>query len=686
MSLKTRTETRQVGPLTLRATFAPESVNVEKRTVDVTWTTGAKVLRSSWLNGNYYEELSLDPAHVRLDRLNNGAPFLANHNSYDVARTLGVVIPGSAKLSGSKGTAKVRFAKAEDDPEADKVFRKIADGIIQNVSVGYRTYKVEKSEGVDNKIPTVRAVDWEPYEVSAVAMGADDGAGFRSADREQTHELQIITNEVTDRDLPEKAGQMDPEELKKQEAERQAEIAKRAAEEAEKALKVERERNTGILHAVRAAKLEGEIAEKLIADPKMTLDSARAFVLNELAKRDMENPTDNKVRVTAVEGQDERDKWVRGVSAAMFESAGSKCDVLRAHERASRGELKGALAREFKDIALDGAQFRGMRISDIARAVVERSGKSSKNLYGEQLLDAAIRAATGDFAILFENVMNKSMRASYAVQADTWREWVGVETVKDFRETNRYMNGAFSGAIPVVPEGAEFTTTSIPDGSKLTLATETRGEMITLTRQALINDDMGALVDLAARFGRKAGQSLEIIAYQQLALNTGLGPDMSDSQPFFHSNRANVSTGAALSVAAIDADRLKFRAQTFGQDFLDLRPSILLIPVGLESAARIINEDAYDHTTGSNNNVPNPVRGLFRKIVSSPRLSASTTRRYLFEDSLSAFKMVFLEGSGEGPTLQSEEGFTVDGTRWKARMDFKFNTFDGKTAVTNAGT
>lgn len=680
-----RTEKRQVGPLEMRADVT--SVNAEKRTFDIMWSTGAKVLRSSWYDGQFYEELSMDPKAIRMGRLTSGtAPFLMDHNGYRVAETPGVI--ESARIENGKGYATVRMVRAGVDPNADMLFEKIADKIVRNVSVGYRTYAVEKTEGIDTKIPTLRAVDWEPYEISSVAMGAEHGAGVRSGADQTTNEVTITHNQEQDtmkRKLMQQndgnggggvpaapAPVVTPDPA----------IAQRAAEQA---TQLERTRVSGIAHACRTAKLDQAFADKLITDGT-ALDAARALVIDELAKRSDAIPTDNHVRVTAVEGQDERDKWVRGVSASIFEQAGANSDVAKAHARAQKGEISGVIGREFKTIDLDGGEFRGMRFSDIARMVCDRAGLKHRGVYGERLINLALRATTGDFAILLENVTNKSMRASYAVQADSWRRWCGTDSVKDFREANRYMRGAFSGALPVVAEGAEYTNTSIPDGSKISISTEKRGQIITLSREAMINDDMGALVDVASQFGRKAGQSLEVVAYQQLALNTGLGPTQADTDPFFdNAARVNVATGSALSVAAIDADRLKMRAQTFGQDFLDVTPSILLIPVGLESAAKIINESAFDHTSAGDSNKPNPVRGLFSDIVSSPRLTASTTRRYLFESSKSAFKMVFLEQSGEGPTLESEEGFRIDGTQWKARIEFKFNSFDPKLAVTNAG-
>jgi hypothetical protein len=73
-----RLEKRNVPPLSMRASLQPSSVNEDRRTVDVVWTTGARVLRGYY--DRFWEELSLDPAHVRMDRLNGGAPFLSDHD------------------------------------------------------------------------------------------------------------------------------------------------------------------------------------------------------------------------------------------------------------------------------------------------------------------------------------------------------------------------------------------------------------------------------------------------------------------------------------------------------------------------------------------------------------------------------------------------------------------------------
>lgn len=162
--------------------LTPSSFSATDNAVDLVFTTGATVRRAkfSWNDGmqEFDEELVVNPTAVRLDRLNTGAPFLDTHAQYSLASVIGAVVPGSARISGGQGFARVQLSRAPDDAAT---VQKIADGIIRNVSVGYRIHGVERIEK-DGQIPLVRVIDWEPFELSAVPIGADAGAGIRGAD------------------------------------------------------------------------------------------------------------------------------------------------------------------------------------------------------------------------------------------------------------------------------------------------------------------------------------------------------------------------------------------------------------------------------------------------------------------------------------------------------------------------
>ena len=100
----------------------------------------------SWYSDDYEEELELDAGAVRLERLNAGAPLLNSHSAYDLDRVIGVVVAGSAKIERGQGTAQVRFSNR---PEVDPIWQDVKDGILRNLSVGYKVheYHIEKREG-----------------------------------------------------------------------------------------------------------------------------------------------------------------------------------------------------------------------------------------------------------------------------------------------------------------------------------------------------------------------------------------------------------------------------------------------------------------------------------------------------------------------------------------------------------
>lgn len=150
----------------------PRSHDPASNTVDVIWTTGARVRRYAG-EAQFLEELDLGGA--RLDRLNAGAPFLRVHRADRLDAVLGVVVPGSARIEGGRGLATIRLSSAAED--AGDVL-KVTTGIVRHVSVGYAIHKAERA-GEAGGVPILRVVDWEPMEISAVPIPADPGAHVR---------------------------------------------------------------------------------------------------------------------------------------------------------------------------------------------------------------------------------------------------------------------------------------------------------------------------------------------------------------------------------------------------------------------------------------------------------------------------------------------------------------------------
>jgi HK97 family phage prohead protease len=156
--------------------MAPGSLVEASRTIEATFSSGAPVKRDTWLDGEYTEVLSMDPKAIRLDRMNRGAAFLDSHDYCGGTRAmLGTVVPNTVRVEGGKLVGQVKFSKSE---EGERAFQDAKDGILRNLSVGYLVHKYEID---DTTTPPTRTVtDWEPHEISAVAIPADPKSQFRS--------------------------------------------------------------------------------------------------------------------------------------------------------------------------------------------------------------------------------------------------------------------------------------------------------------------------------------------------------------------------------------------------------------------------------------------------------------------------------------------------------------------------
>jgi hypothetical protein len=119
-------------------------------------------------------------------------------------------------------------------------------------------------------------------------------------------------------------------------------------------------------------------------------------------------------------------------------------------------------------------------------------------------------------------------------------------------------------------------------------------------------------------------------------------------------------------------------------DFLDLRPSILLAPIAIGGAARVVNEAQYDPDTANKLQRPNSVRGLVSTIVDTPRLTGTGYFMFASPSEAPVIEVAFLDGN-DTPFLELENGFTVDGARWKVRLDFGVAAIDYRGAVRNPG-
>lgn len=655
----------------LTRAVGPSNVNAEARTADVVFATDTPVRTYSWsLGGEFEEVLSFDPAHVRMDRLKNGAPVLDNHNRWGgTTSVLGVV--EAPTLEANQGRATLRFSKRES---VDPIFQDVVDGILKGVSVGYRVYKYEdmNPERKAGEMPRYRAIDWEPMEISLAPVQADYKSSVRNENAE-TIEVDVISTRAAapvadpkpENQTRNSNNTMSDKHNEGSEEQNRAANPVNVDEVRNAAIQAERKRAADIRDAVRKAKLGDEFATELI-DKGTSIEAAREAIIEKFAAADV-----NEGQRNITVGADEADKRRDAITDAL---------VLRAMPEASTNTTIMPAER-----VSAAREFRGMTMLEIARESLERAGVSTRGMDKMEMVGRAFTQTQSDFPVLLEGTNRRVLLAAYATVADTWRRFCAVGSVGDFREYKRLRMGSITN-LDALGEGSEFKQKKITDADYEKISIGTKGNIIAVTRQMIINDDLAGLTRLATMLGRAAARSIEADVYALLLSNSGNGPNMVDGNPLFHASHGNIGTGAALSVSSIDADRVLMAQQKEkdGNDFLGLTPSILVLPIGLGGAARVINGSQYDTEVSNKFQVPNKVNGLYREIVDTPRLTGTT--RYSFADPMvePVLEVAFLDGQ-QAPYLESQNGWNIDGTEWKVRLDYGVSAVGYRGIVKNAG-
>lgn len=521
----------------LRSQIDPESssLNEEERTVELTWTTGSKGLRRGF-SGDYYEELDLSESSVDMSRLESGAPLLASHNSYDLSSVIGVV--ERAWIEDGKGKAKVRFSS---DPDADRIFQKVKEKILRNVSVGYDVRKYTNVSEKDDEIPTYRATDWQPMEISIVPIGFDQRAQIRSQE-------EIINNEV---EVVEPASLTISEESPMSETKDQPVLSEADIKAAsERAAKEERQRGLEIRQAVASAKLDPKFAEEQI-QKGTSADEVRKMVIAELAKRE-EKPIDNTPRVDVV--ADDKDKKRDAIESALLNRVDGKSFQLT-----------------------DGAnEFRGMSLVRIGETLLGgRKGMTD--------VEIAKRAMTSsDLPLILSNVASKFLQQRYETAPDTYSAWTKEKKVNDFKQHSQMKVGDFPSLSERNEEG-EYTQGSISESREL-IQLKQYGKILAFSERMLINDDLGALSVFVSQAGVAAKRLEASLVYSVLSSN----PNMADGNPLFDGFHGNLGTNGAPSETTFDEAMQLFKAQMTidGLDYLDLSPKYAICGPLVETAFR----------------------------------------------------------------------------------------------------
>lgn len=681
----------EIPALRRSAELAPNSADTDARTVEVIWSAGARVRRSTLFGEPYDEELSLDPDHVRLDRLNAGAPFLKVHEIDTLDAVIGSVVPGSARIENGRGIAQVRISERAD---VEPIWRDIQAGHIRAVSIGYQVHRFEVSKPEAAR-ELWRAVDWTPFEVSAVPVGADPAAGFRAqsplhdcvlhrwdvpptqtgaipmTDKSKTPasdaETQAIqpTEPVETEDTPmtePKAAAPDPivaaAETRAQPKPQKPDAAAAPDTEAvaTRARETERDRVSTIYDLAGRLNLERSFAEDLVKRGT-DVDEARRLILDQVAAKSEETRTFGQVSIP-LGGRDEQITRRDAVANALLHRYSPTLFQL---EDAAR-------------------QYRGMTLMELARESLGNAGVNTRGLSRDEVATRALHS-TSDFPEILSAVTNKTLRQAYEAYPRTFMLFCRQVLATDFKAMHRVQLGEAPQLLEV-SESGEFKRGTLGE-SKESYKVKTYGRVVAITRQTLINDDLDAFTRIPAMYGNSIAQLESDVVWGIITAN----PAMADGNALFHNSHKNLAgTGAALDVSSVGAARAAMAKQT-GLDkktVLNVRPAFLIVPASLElKAEQLVAQNLMPAATSSV--VPQSIRTLAP--ISEPRLdAASETAWYLAAspNQIDTIEYAYLEGQ-QGAYIETRNGFDVDGVEIKCRLDFGAKAIDWRGLFKNPG-
>jgi ATP-dependent protease ClpP protease subunit len=322
------------------------------------------------------------------------------------------------------------------------------------------------------------------------------------------------------------------------------------------------------------------------------------------------------------------------------------------------------------------AEFRAAGVADIARACLSRAGQAHQGMTSAALIQAAM--SVGDFPAILSNTLGKALRAGFESEPASHRGWVRTSHVADFKEQSRVILGSAPG-LDKVPEGGEYQNGAFDEDASVPFAIETYGKIVQFTRQALVNDDLGAFTKITQAAGQAASRAEADLVYGLLA---GAGQVMQDNKTLFHADHANLATAAvALDAGALGAARTLLRRQlAVGGGVLNLQPRFLLVAPEQEQDAEILlASSAQRINQGSDQRLAAPWLSSLT-LVTDSRLDGSAFYLLAGSEQIDVFELAYLEGQ-TGPEIEQQEEFRVDATSMKVRHDFGGRFLDWRGIV-----
>ena len=633
---------------------APSTLDVEGRSVEAIGATETPVMERDYDTWEVYPTvLLMSGCQIPPSRQ---LPLLDTHSRYSTASVIGSY--RDMRIEGNQLLGRAVFSTAK---EAEGPWLKTMEGHLTDYSVARKDLEATiipanqtgLIEGRTFQGPVKVVTKWIPKEMSSCPIGADENAKARAATAQpenQAKEKQDMSTETQNRGLSAETTQP------------QTPAVDLDAVRAE-AARAEHARITEIDAICSRADVPAEKKADLIK-PGVTVDAARAAVMEIMLDRSSkQNPgfrtsgqTDqlraDQARVEM--GADERDKFRAAAEDGLLIRSGMTP----------------------KEAAAGARDFAGFSLRELARESLRMAGKSQG---GDVMAMVGRALTTSDFPLILANIANKSLFAGYDAATETWQKWCGVGSVNDFK-TNTIVRAGETADLDQIREDDEYKYGSRAEAQEQ-FAIATYGKLFNISRQAIINDDLGALTDIPAAHGEAAGRKVGDIAYAVLTANSAMG----DGVALFHATHGNLGTAAAIGTASMAeaVQRMALQKDIGGKRRLNIAPKYLIAPPSLAQAAQTFFGSSVIGTQANPNQV-NIYAGLV-ELVFEPRLYDNDTNGWYLAGSKGRTVNVYFLNGNQTPYMETRQGWSVDGVEYKVRIDAGAKAVDWKSLFKNAG-
>lgn len=640
------------------AEVSASSYDAEARTVDAVLSSGAEVRRYF-----FSEQLEISAEAIDLGRAAAGLVcLLDSHNQREAAAVLGTV--SNVRIENDQLVGTLKFGETARAKEVEGM---VARGELKGISIGYRVTKWE-IVSVENDHETWRATRWELLEVSLVSVPADANAGVR-ANGGPTEPGTGVTAAIEEEDdmkrnnpggaapAPATAAAA-PAVVPAVEPTRAAEPAPAPAPApaAAPASEVSRFSGTEAIDFVSQARdlgVETRATELVQQNGRgeIGVEAARSALLQAAAEAQRADTAPSRgATAIAVDNRNEE------------ASRNAIVDALVA--RCTRGEVPEA-----------SREFVGMRLLEIA---AQRAGIDMRRERDAMII---LRAAntSSDFPLLLEAAANKILLVAYGRAAPTYRAIAKRRDLSDFKATKLLRVGDFP-TLQAYQEDGEIKAGTINEGRE-TVILGSFGRILRLSRQAIINDDLGAFDDVLGSIGGMVSRFENASFYTMKAVNAGNGPKLADNVNLFNSAHGNLAaSGGAVDVTTLGAGRAAMRKQAdLDGNKLNIAPSIILNGPDTETAI----EQYLAPIVAAEGAKVNPFASKLQQITEAS-ITGNAWELYADPDVLPVFHYGYLEGAS-GPRVMTHEPFNTDGMAFRVTLDFYSGATDYRGAYRNPG-